>query len=91
MNPSASPTRMSLALRVGYAIAALVTAAALALHATTWMRTGAIQWGPALSMLGLLVLMATGALALPYGKSRTVLTIIGIAGVAVGAGVVFLA
>jgi hypothetical protein len=75
----------------GFGVAAAVVAEALALHASAWHRTGAVSWGPATNMFGVLVLMLTGAFDVPHGILRNALSIFGVGCVAVGAFIVFFA
>ena len=69
--PSSSPT-----VRFAFAVATLLSIAALSLHLSNWLRQGTVNWPAATNMLGLLVLTATGTVDPPPGRLRTVLTIV---------------
>jgi len=60
-------------------VAAALVLVALVLHASTWLRRGAIDLAAAGNMLGLLVLTATGAFDLPHGRLRFALTVVALA------------
>jgi hypothetical protein len=52
---------------------------ALALHASTWLRRGTIDWPSTGNMLGLLVLTATGTFDPPHGRLRLILSVVALA------------
>jgi len=47
---------------------------ALVLHASTWWRIRAINWPAALNISGLLLLTGVGAVDLPRGRTRSILS-----------------
>ena len=65
--------------RLAFGFAAVVIVAALGLHVSNWLRVGLINWPIAMNMLGLLVLMTTGAVDPPAGPFRLGLTVIALA------------
>ena len=73
------PSGSSRTTRFAFGVAAALALVALALHASTWLRRGAIDWAAAGNMLGLLVLMATGAFDPPHGRLRLALTLVALA------------
>jgi hypothetical protein len=75
--------------RVLCGVAAVLGVLALALHASRWVRTGVVAWGPALSMSGLIVLMTTGAFNVPRGPLRLVLSVVGVLGIVGGSVIAF--
>lgn len=75
--------------RVIQVVAVVVIALALALKANNWVHTGVIEWGPALSMSGMLILMTTGACNVPRGALRLCLSIAGVLSIAWGSVIVF--
>lgn len=73
------PSRSSRATRLAFGVASALVLVALALHACTWLRRGAIDLAAAGNMLGLLVLTATGTFDPPHGRLRLALTVIALA------------
>jgi hypothetical protein len=90
MTDTDRPLVRSTMLRAGYGVAAALAAIALALHASNWVRSGTVKWGPGASMVGLLILMLTGALDVPRGTVRNTLSAVGVSLVLVGAAILFL-
>ena len=91
MNTSDPPPIHSRTLRVLFGVAATAVAVSLALLASNWLRTGSVQWGLVANMSGLLILMLTGALAVPHGLLRNACSAIGVGLVVIGAAIVFYA
>ena len=60
-------------IRILFGLAALLVIFALSLHASNWVRQGTVNWVAAVNMVGLLVLVATGALDPPRGRLRLAL------------------
>ena len=58
-----------------FSFAAVLAGAALALHASNWFRSGVVDWPVALNIVGLLVLMLTGAIDPPNGPIRIACTV----------------
>ncbi len=73
------PSSSSRATRIAFGTAAAFVLVALGLHAATWLRRGTIDFAAAGNMLGLLVLMATGAFDPPHGRLRLALSLIALA------------
>jgi len=73
------PPSSSRVTRVAFGAAAALVLVALALHASTWLRRGIIDWPAAGNMLGLLVLTTTGTVDPPHGRLRFALTLIALA------------
>jgi uncharacterized membrane protein len=78
-------TRASMAIRMIFAAAAVATAAALALSAFSWWQARQIQWGPAASMVGLLVITLLGVTDPPRGGLRNSLSVFGVGATFIGA------
>ena len=91
MNTSDPPPIHSRTLRVVFGVAATVDAVSLALLASNWLRSGSVQWGLAATVSGLLILMLTGAIAIPHGLLRNTCSAIGVGLVVIGAAIVFYA
>lgn len=89
MNTDPPNHQSSLTVRGIYGLSAVLAALALALKGNHWNHTGIAEWGPTLTLLGLLVLMATGALNVARGPLRLCLSIIGVVGIACGSLIVF--
>ncbi len=89
MNMPDSPPTYTRGLRILFGVAAAVAAIALALHASNWLRSGAVQWGPAANISGLLILMLTGAFNVPRGVLRNACSVAGVGLVLVGAAIVY--
>ena len=60
--------------RWAFGFAAALAGAALALHASNWFRSGVVNWPVALNIVGLLVLMLTGAVDPSNGLIRIACT-----------------
>ncbi|RYG61623.1 hypothetical protein EON80_23800 [bacterium] len=65
-------------LRPVYGVVAVLGVLALAQQAAYWIRTGAVDWGSALSLSGLLVFTITSALDAPRGALRLFLLIVAV-------------
>jgi len=65
-------------VRIAFGVAAVLAALALSLHASNWVRRGTVNWAAAVNMLGLLVLVVTGALDPPRGRLRLALGVIAV-------------
>ena len=70
------PPSSSRATRFAFGAATALVLVALVLHASNWVRSGAIDFAAASNMLGLLVLTATGTLDPPHGRLRLALTVV---------------
>ena len=68
--------RASTSVRLAFGAAAVLVVVALALHLSNWMRKGTADWVAAVNMVGLLVLVATGALDPPRGRLRLALGVV---------------
>jgi len=64
------------ATRIGYSVAAGLAVAALVLHASAWWQIGAINWPAAVNISGLLLLTVIGAIDLPRGRARSILSLV---------------
>ena len=73
------PSSSSRATRFAFGTAAVLALVALALHASTWLRRGVMDWAAAGNMLGLFVLTATGTFDPPHGRLRLALTLVSLA------------
>jgi hypothetical protein len=62
--------------RVAFLVAAGVAVVALILHASTWWRIGAINWPAAMNLSGLVLLTVVGAVDLPRGRARFILSVV---------------
>ena len=69
----------SRATRFAFGVAAALVLVALVLHASTWVRRGAMDVAPTGNMLGLLVLTATGTFDPPHGRLRLAPTLVALA------------
>jgi len=72
-------TGTSRTTRLAFGFAAVVVLVALCLQLSNWLRVGVVNWPIAVNMLGLLVLMTTGAVDPPAGPFRLGLTVIALA------------
>ena len=62
-----------------FGVATTLAAVALVLHFSNWRREGTVNWPAAFSMVGLLVLTATGTFDPPPGRLRLALTLAALA------------
>jgi len=65
-------------VRIVFGVAALLVIFALSLHVSNWVRQGTVNWAAAVNMVGLLVLVATGALDPPRGRLRLALGVVAV-------------
>jgi len=65
-------------VRIVFGVAALLVIFALSLHASNWVRQGTVNWAAAVNMVGLLVLVVTGALDPPRGRLRLALGVVAV-------------
>ena len=70
--------KSSRSVRIVFGVAALLVTVALSLHASNWVRQGTVDWVAAVNMVGLLVLVATGALDPPRGRLRLALGVVAV-------------
>src|SRR5262249_52980054 len=76
---SAVPSSSSRATRIAFGVAAALVLVALALHFSTWLRRGVVDWPAARNMLGILVLTSIGMFDPPHGRLRLALTLVALA------------
>ena len=65
-------------VRIVFGVAALLVIFALSLHVSNWVRQGTVNWAAAVNMVGLLVLVVTGALDPPRGRLRLALGVVAV-------------